>query len=151
MVAKDNTGERELLSVEGEEERQWLRQDKMHQEKILYTRINLSVVVLSILTVAFARTQHHLVRIVTGLFGIGLAVIWFLLIHRQRQIVDDLRDMLEASDGTYQKMRRIRSYRDEHMRWHVSGQSLIYRYLPLILIVYWLFLLAYSLVTALIA
>lgn len=145
MVTEDNV-ENPFLNIDSEEIC-WLREYKIHQETILYTRVNIFVLVMSILiaTTLMAQDKNKLISIIICGFSIVVTVLWFLIIRRQKQVVDDIRDMLLKSDKVvYEKIRQLRNLRDKGKdkgkKRRISGQSLLFFGLPLVFTLFWLIL-----------
>jgi len=137
------------------DDRQWLRQYKLHQEEILYSRINIFVVVLSIFVAIFgaAQSQDAVIAFAVLLLGAVLTIVWWLAVHRQNVIVNDYRFRLDVEDPLFRKWREDRWRKDKEegrKRKRVSGQKLVIYVLPSIFGVFWVFALVWLIAKVLI-
>lgn len=126
---------------------QWLRQYKIHQENILYSRINIFILVSSIFLGIFGvvlsqdvRSQDVEIAFAVSCLGTIITIVWWLAVHRQRIVVNDLRRRLYKHDTLYRKRRIVRDKLDKK-QWkrirRISGQRLVIDVLPATFLVVW--------------
>lgn len=143
-----NGDDEKKYRVDEEEKIPWLRKDKMHQENILYTRLNIFILVMSIMfaTAVMVWDKNKCISQIICWFGLLVTILWLIIILRQWQVVNDIRDMLEWSDKyVYQKIRGLREKRDgEKIFRKMSGQKLIFFMFPWIFIIFWIIMLLFS-------
>ena len=123
---------------------QWLRQYKQHQEEILYSRINIFILVSSIFVGIFGVVLSQDVKIAFAVscLGAALTIIWWLAVHRQRVIVNDFRVRLDDTDTYYKECRNDRRTKDKAHRMKrklISGQRLLIDFLPAVFLLFWMF------------
>ncbi len=122
----------------------WYYDYKKHQEEILYSRVNIFMVAVSILAAALVAVQEPLLRLFVAFLGLASTAFWYLAVKRQKEIVGDLRLQLEDADCLYKEMKRFRDRRDEKLKRRISGHWLLFFYLPLIFGVFWILAVVWS-------
>ncbi|MCH8045160.1 MAG: hypothetical protein IID44_15730 [Planctomycetes bacterium] len=125
----------------------WLRDYKLHQENILYSRINIFIVVSSIFVGSFCILQSQVfLAYLAWLAGAALTRVLWLAIRRQSMILNDYRDLLYNEDPVYRNWRRYRKWKDKARGKEgkpISGQKLMFDYLPRIFGAFWAIALAW--------
>lgn len=130
------------------EEIQWIREYKLHQENILYSRVNIFIVVLSIFVAIFGATiqsgsldsRSHEFAYIVLVLAVLLTAFWFSAVHRQNVILIDLRSELKEKDLIYKNWKAARDSEDRNKKlWRrpISGQFLLIYGLPGVFAVFW--------------
>ncbi len=125
-----------------EEDRTWVRDYKNHQENILYSRINIFIVVSAILIAGFVgvlEVSTPDLRYHVAWLGLGVAGLWIVVILRQWRVTRHLRDLLKVSDPLYRKMKNHRAEKDSRLTKLLSGQAMLFIFLPAIFALFWIF------------
>jgi len=119
--------EQERKTQEQERRIQWLREYKMYQETILYSRINIFIVASSILVAAFFGADETCLRFPMALLGLVVTALWLFVVRRQKQVVDDLRAELQVTDPLYQRLRSAREDKDSQEKRSQGQGPLFFR------------------------
>ncbi|MCP4545425.1 MAG: hypothetical protein GY835_03025 [bacterium] len=124
----------------------WLRDYKNHQESILYMRINIFIVVSAILIAGFVDVpiKDLLLRCSVASLGLGVTVLWIVVVLRQWTVTKHLRHFLLKLgnvDPLYRSMRAYRILRDEEsfLTKRLSGETLLFLLLPGVFLLFWVF------------
>ena len=139
-----------------------LREYKKFQEELLYSRINIFIVVSSISAAGFSASSPDSGLFEFSLVGILVTIIWWINVFRQSVVVEDLREELE-DDPIFRLLRKRRLKQDRargkpskavesetetpkklwfpwwkgRRRGLFSGQYLLVHLLPIVFLVFW--------------
>lgn len=114
----------------------WLFDYKMHQENLLYARINIFIVVSSIFLASFAtisQSKEFIPSLTVCLLALGVTIIWILNVRRQMFIVNFYAEKLKL-DPTFAEFKKdpLRATRKG-----ISGQASLGYWVPCMFIIVW--------------
>ncbi len=128
---------------------EWLRQYKMHQENLLYSRINIFLLSLSLIaaisiTVTSSIPIHviiwlKLLPLFVSFLGLSLTWAWWFAVSRQRKVVAFYSMLQKKYDPFYDWGVNVRMKIEENVNkvdWH--GQSVLVHFLPFSFLLFWI-------------
>lgn len=143
------------------EEKEWLRQYKMHQEGLLYSRINIFLLSVSLIAAIFMTSAasifkgsleaHWLLQLLIlflPILGLCLTLAWWFAACRQKEVVDFYSKMQKRSDPFYEWLsilrREIRDTGKKKCYFNKRGQKVLVNLLPKLFFIFWLLALAWT-------